>query len=126
MYLEQYSTIQLSTHFSLISGTSFQFPSKRSEVLEYTNNNFLKGGLIRSDITSIRVLEHMNETERKEKEEIDEKLLKIEAEKRHVEVLVNAVKEWLGLLKGIHRLSKGVPLMRSVTKVSSNLQGLQA
>ena len=71
-----------------------------------------------SEHSSIQALEFQNVQEAHEKEAITSDLKKMEEEKNHLVVLESAVQEWIGLLKDIQRLSKGVPLMRSIRLVT--------
>ena len=73
------------------------------------------------DHSSIRAIEYTIEKQAKETEGINKELGKLENEKVHLEVLNAAVNEWVGLLKGVQRLSKGVPVMRSIRKVICSL-----
>lgn len=73
-----------------------------------------------SNHQSIKALEYQNKIEAQEKETIDLELSKMEDGKNHLVVLESAVKEWIEILKDIQRLSKGVPLMRSIRLVRSD------
>lgn len=93
------------------------YPRERSKNFKYTADNFVKGSLVMSGHQSIRSLEFQNACEMKEKEEINAELNKMENEKNHLVVLESAIREWAYLLKDIQRLSKGVPLMKSIRLV---------
>ena len=101
-------------------GTTFKYPEARSKSFEYTDTNVVVGSLVMSSNGSIRALEFENEKEHKERGEIETKLAKMEEDRRHLEVLEAAIVEWNDLLKNIQRLSKGVPLMRSIRLVRTN------
>jgi len=95
-------------------GTAFNYPEERSKKFTYTSNEFLEGSLLMSEHSSIRALEFLNIKGACEKDGINAELSKMEDEKNHLVLLEAAVKEWLDFLKEIQRLSKGVPLMRSI------------
>ena len=99
------------------AGTNFCYPEERSIAFKYMSNNMLLGSLIMSEHASIRALEFLNEQDGHEKEAINSKLSKMEDEKDHLVLLETAVAEWIDFLKDIQRLSKGVPLMRSIRLV---------
>ena len=107
-------------NFLKFQGTTFKYPEVRSTSFEYTDTNVVVGSLVMSSNGSIRALEFENEKEHKEKGEIEMKLAKMEEDRRHLEVLEAAIVEWNDLLKNIQRLSKGVPLMRSIRLVRTN------
>ena len=66
---------------------------------------------------SIRALEFENKEGGKEARYIRDALEEMEEEKMQLEVLEAGVAAWVGLLANIQRLSKGVPLMRSIRLV---------
>eukprot|EP00794_Sanderia_malayensis_P015045 gene15045-16598_t len=118
-----------STSASILSLTNkpdvyFQFPAQRPKLHEFNKNNYLKGGQMMGDMSSIRCLEFANEKDGEEKENIDKKLVRVKEERKHLETLQAAVFDWIRLLKGIHRLSKGVPLIRSITRVCLEMNKL--
>ena len=96
------------------------YPEQRPKSFKYTAENYLEGSLRMSNHQSIKALEYQNKIEAQEKETIDLELSKMEDGKNHLVVLESAVKEWIEILKDIQRLSKGVPLMRSIRLVRSD------
>ena len=98
-------------------GTAFVYPEERSKAFTYTSNGFLEGSLLMGEHASIRALEFQNVQDAREKEAINTELGKMEDEKDHLVLLEAAVAEWIDFLKDIQRLSKGVPLMRSIRLV---------
>ena len=98
-------------------GTAFGYPEERSKAFTYTSNEFLEGSLLMSKHASLRALEYQNVQDAREKEAINSELGKMEDEKNHLVLLEAAVAEWINFLKDIQRLSKGVPLMRSIRLV---------
>ncbi|XP_065060846.1 uncharacterized protein LOC135688068 [Rhopilema esculentum] len=103
-------------------GTTFKYPDTRNKASVYTNENFIEGSLVMSSNKSIRALEFENKESGKEARDIRDALEKMEEEKMQLEVLEAGVAAWVGLLANIQRLSKGVPLMRSIRLVCLQMQ----